>query len=937
MKEGCTKTKDLLLQHQVSFIRGGRAHFHVAAHLNYLTERTTGLTSLFTHSQSSVSAGRSWLRARCIMTLAPSPRKITNARFRSKFSVSYEALLAGEHPWLSSSSSSLTTPSSSYSNNGTSYFSSSNGKKSSEPRTRFYADLLCLKVEPATVSNLVQDISSRMLVDDDEGSKGARIRDNIGSLWRECLRVWSDVERNQDDPSSPTSRYASGSGTDEVRRGNAIDTLLVLSRSILAKNTLTGSSTSLDLIWIFAGGIDEADELFESLVSAIEEGLRGELDDLSHQRRQRRPNRMPSSDYQNTQQNNIQTVTNELPTLEELLRHRIKAVHLAIIWVSEVSSTNLSAYFVRRDLFVAACSLLSAVQSIRESVSKRASQPGLAEADESLLRNVVRDVALLLGLLTGLGQVGSNATSNGSYSSASSHSMYYRRLCDWVDSGSMTLLRDAVAYDFDQAWKAYEADGSPFASTSASSLAWGTSVSLGAVTESVKRLGLGSYTSETTEATSNVVDLPPSSSCCLLPIYLLARCNEAFVQIALAPPPTTESANALQYTFTSSLLSLTSYLATHGSSSERSKSYSRLSLLTLLALLSSAAGISAITQAERQGDLTLIRQCQQKSGPKPVRSPTAAESGSGMLSGYLAQLSLSASSISPQKSSRLLPYILDCCIQYLRYNLRKRLDVSGYLLCLEVIMLSISACAERRILLEYSGWSEVWRSIQSVIAFVVGRHSELRGIQFGDLSKALLSTLSLALLESDRFLQSKEEINVLIYELVRNSQTLRRLACIAVTGKDPADTSIEMTNEDAERINSGIPGWRLIDMVLLSFEERLREWKNKPGSKGAFSFGLSVSTLTGGYFKGSATNGSESSTATADFADVDTVMSLIATIDLERLITTVNGIDSRASKIKTSRTSLLSEEWLERAETQATSEALRSISEDIRKLLSSSL
>lgn len=252
-------------------------------------------------------------------------------------------------------------------------------------------------------------------------------------------------------------------------------------------------------------------------------------------------------------------------------------------------------------------------------------------------------------------------------------------------------------------------------------------------------------------------------------------------------------------------------------------------------------------------------------------------------------------------------------------------------------MLSISSCADRRILLEYSGWSEVWRSIQSVIAFVVGRHSELRGIQFGDLSKALLSTLSLALLESDRFLQSKEEINVLIYELVRNSQTLRRLACIAVTGKDPADTSIEMTNEDAERINSGIPGWRLIDMVLLSFEERLREWKNKPGSKGAFSFGLSVSTLTGGYFKGSATNGSESSTATADFADVDTVMSLIASIDLERLISTVNGIDSRASKIRTSRTTLLSEEWLERAETQATSEALRSISDDIRRLLSSSL
>lgn len=295
-----------------------------------------------------------------VMALSPStPRRQPNQRFRSKFSVSYEALLAGEHPWQgvsgSSPSSSLTaspTPlGSSYSNTSSSYFSS-NGKKPSAPRTRFYADILCLKVEPNTLNGMVQNVSAQMLVDDDEGSKGARIRDNIGSLWRECLRVWSDVGSTQDEFSSS---FGSGSGSDEVRRINAIDTLIVLSHSILAKNALTHSTTSLDLIWIFAGGIDEADDVFEGLVNAIEEGLRGELDDVTYQRRQKRPTRLPSSDHQHNQHQN-NPITNELPTLEELLRHRIKAVQLAIIWISQVSSTNLAAYFVRRDLFVAACS-----------------------------------------------------------------------------------------------------------------------------------------------------------------------------------------------------------------------------------------------------------------------------------------------------------------------------------------------------------------------------------------------------------------------------------------------------------------------------------------------------------------------------------------------------------------------------------------------------
>lgn len=884
------------------------------------------------------------------MAAPTTPRRTSNQRFRTKFSVSYEALLAGEHPWLSvpgsSSSSSLTgTPTplgSGYRSAGSSYFSSSSGKKPSAPRSRFYADILCLKVEADTVEGLVQGIPARLLVDDDEGSKGARIRDNIGSLWRECLRVWSEVGEGLEQPSSPSARQDGGIGSDEVRRSNAVETLLVLSQSLLAKSALTRSSTSLDLIWIFAGGIDEADDVFEGLVSAIDEGLRGELDSVSL--RQRRPSRVPSSMGQNSQPQQPSAMTEvpaELPTLAELLHHRIKAVHLAIVWISHISSTNLAAYFVRRDLFVAACSLLSTVQSIRENVKSKAREgkAALAEADEDLLRTVVRNVSLLIGLLAGLGHGGSTSSSGeagGSYSlSGASHSPYFRRLCDWVDGGSMSLLRDSASHDLEQTWRAYETGESPTApATVTGPLAWGSTASLGVMSEGAKRLGLSRAGSESAENVSAL--LPPPTACSLLPVLLLVRANQAFVEIALNGNE--EAAGDTQQSFASALLSLSSYLATHGSLSDRAKSYSRLSMMISLALLSSPAGMSAIVLSEQRDDLGMIKQCQQRPGPKPVRSLAVSnEPPNGGIGGLFSQMSIGGGTNAIPKPARLLAYVLDSCVQYLRYNLRKRLDVSGYLLCLEVVKLSIDCCAERRVLLQYTDWVELWRSIQTVTAFLVGRHTELHGVEIGKLAKGLLSTLSFALLESDHFLPSRQDVNVLIYELVRGSETLRRFACIAVAGKDPStDTSADaaVLEKEANQIVDGVPGWRLVDMVLLAFEERLQEWKERKGSKNGFTFGLSVSNLTGGYFKGGE-SGLKSSTR--DMPGIGTVMELIDSLDLERIIAVVQGVESGKSgagpQAKLSRSTLLDEEWLERTESQCISEAFRYAAEDMRSLM----
>lgn len=888
-------------------------------------------------------------------------------QFRSKFSVSYEALLSGEHPWLSTSGSQSSsvnaTPGSSYSNQSGSYFSPS-GKKPSAPRTRFFADLLCLKVEPATLETLFSTITSRQLTDDDETGKGARIRDNVGSLWRECLRIWQEVPQFSD------FSQISANSSDEVRRSNAIDTLVELSRCILSKN-FVHSSSSLDLIWIFAGGIDEADDVFEDLVSAIDEGLRGELDNLNHQ--PRRQSRIPSSnetDAELTPQRNTNALKKQkdLPTLAELLLHRRRAVHLAIIWISYTFMTNLSAYFIRRDLFVSASSLLNTIQSIiRNSQQSRADGEGLADEDAELLRNTVRETNLLIGLLAGLGQSNSSGTgiAGGFRAMEASSSPYFRRMCDWVDAGSMDLIREACAYDLEQAWRAFLVEtetGQDSASSTknGASGASGISASLGLVTESFKKIGFAG------ESLAIDPNLPPACTSCLLPIYLLFRANAVFVETAMKEPAKVQ--NSMQArdgletsSFASALISLISYLSTHGSLSDRSKSYSRLALLIPLTLLASPSGITALIISERPNDIASIKLCTQRSGPLPVRTNAPADHGSSLgsfLSHFTAQQKDGQRHGSGRK--QLLPFLLDTCIQFIRHNLRKRLDMPGYLICLHLVQICIQTCSDRKVQLEHGEWPDMWAAIVSTIAFLVGRHAELQGVEVNKLGQALLSTLGLALLESDRFLQTRHDINILIYEMVRSADNLRKLANI-IAGSENVNRASHM---DHRILSKAMPMWPLIESTLARFDEKLVEWAEKKGSGGGFGLSFSVSSYLPSRFSGtgpsnpadkstedtvkergsrpSSSAGQANKNVPKRLPDIQTVLTLISSLDLEQIIQVYNMEVEGGSNVRTNNPihsrfaqlrkggAIIDEEWLERAESQTLSEAFRFASEDMR-------
>lgn len=331
-------------------------------------------------------------------------------QLKSKFSESYTALLQGKQPWLESNGFPVSASSSSFDAQAAARpaasRSKSAGKSNSGPRTRYFADLLCLPVETRFVAQQLEAIPPETLLDDDPHARGAHIADNIGSLWREAIRVWRESEE------------------DEVRRRNAVDTLVALSFPILNKRF---ANYSFDIITIFAGGMDDADETFTLLVDSIDDTLRG--GDLARVR-------IPSSarDEDDEREHDLARAKAR-EWIDSEVQHR--ALQLGLLWLSCVAQTSLAAYFLRRDLFVTASTFIST------PVGSRFAFEG----------------AVFLGLLATIGQ----GAAGGVSPNVSTSNPYARRFRDWVDEDCMAKILVAASTAMDQNIELYRqvVDDSP--------------------------------------------------------------------------------------------------------------------------------------------------------------------------------------------------------------------------------------------------------------------------------------------------------------------------------------------------------------------------------------------------------------------------------------------------------------------------------------------
>ncbi|KAJ7040434.1 hypothetical protein C8F04DRAFT_1083551 [Mycena alexandri] len=234
----------------------------------------------------------------------------------------------------------------------------------------------------------------------------------------------------------------------------------------------------------------------------------------------------------------------------------------------------------------------------------------------------------------------------------------------------------------------------------------------------------------------------PIEACVVvLPIFEFLRTNPTFPLLLISPSDEGTKSSAISSP-THTILSLSSYLLTHASStsSPRAIVYANLCLNTLLTLVQNDGVLIAFSQPSDER----IRLCRQRLPLLPV----------------------------PPSRRAPLCALLDCCVLWLRHNLHKRLEVQSYTTCIWVCYRVIWFVHKAHIRLEYS-WQELWSALLGLLGFLSSKIDSLTttgGVE--QLARATILLLDLCLAKCEMFLPTPQAVHQFVYELVRSSPIL---------------------------------------------------------------------------------------------------------------------------------------------------------------------
>ncbi|KAL3427144.1 hypothetical protein PVAG01_00653 [Phlyctema vagabunda] len=277
-------------------------------------------------------------------------------------------------------------------------------------------------------------------------------------------------------------------------------------------------------------------------------------------------------------------------------------------------------------------------------------------------------------------------------------------------------------------------------------------------------LGLGSIAPGGSRPTTPAIDpelakelfakLPGNEAAVLLATYDFAHANKLFCH-NLVTLPAEKGVEAP----ISSFLSLTSYLLQHAHSSHRTTLYSHLNLITLRLLIEDQVLCKRICSEESKMPVRLCRQ----------RQP------------YLPLI----------RSDRVLAVcMLDIMIDGINHNLRRRLDVDLYILCVGTILRIISHLSRSRTRLAYH-WSDLFRSLLSLIRFLTTYSTDLKTLTHIDiLLDDVVNLVALSLSAGEAFLPGPAAYDDLFYKLVEMGENLVKFRDNYDLGKRPT-SSIE--------------------------------------------------------------------------------------------------------------------------------------------------
>lgn len=242
---------------------------------------------------------------------------------------------------------------------------------------------------------------------------------------------------------------------------------------------------------------------------------------------------------------------------------------------------------------------------------------------------------------------------------------------------------------------------------------------------------------ERTDASTE--DQPIAEAVALLPAYEFMAGSPGFIKVMI---DSLDSASKTPWM--ASFLNLASWIFSNAStsSSARTHAYANLVLEMLLLVVENEYAASVLCSRSCRG----IQLCQKRL----PRLPTAR----------------------PGPPRPAISEILDCCNLWLRHNLHKRLPAHSYSKCVWICHRIIWYLHEGRIRLDYH-WKELWISFMGLFAFVGTKLDSL--ITTGGVGQLILDSLKFlesAILLSETYLPTPQAVHELVYELVRNSESL---------------------------------------------------------------------------------------------------------------------------------------------------------------------
>lgn len=150
--------------------------------------------------------------------------------------------------------------------------------------------------------------------------------------------------------------------------------------------------------------------------------------------------------------------------------------------------------------------------------------------------------------------------------------------------------------------------------------------------------------------------------------------------------------------------------------------------------------------------------------------------------------------------------VLDTMVDGINHNLRRRLDVSLYNLCTGIMLRIISYLSRSRTRLQYH-WSELFRSLLSLIRFLTSYASDLKDLsQIETLLDLVVNLLALSLSSGEAFLPTPAAYDDLFYKIVESGDVLTKFRDTYSLSNRPSnsiDTLINVSTHYKSMLDAG--------------------------------------------------------------------------------------------------------------------------------------